>query len=106
MYLFQNQIYLNIIRIKIIWNKINEYFKFHIFLDLKKYIIDEKNILDNEKHYNYKLKSTIIHKGSSYFGHYYSIVYDSKHNNWVKSNEKSISLFDITKLKIFFWRKR
>ena len=64
-------------------------------MDLKRYILDNNNELNITNNYNYRLKDTVIFEGSSYFGHYYLIVFDSKYNKWVKFNDKTTSLFDI-----------
>ena len=67
-------------------------------MDLKRYILDNNNELNITNNYNYRLKDTVILEGSNYFGHYYSIVFDSKYNKWVKFNDKTMSLFDISEL--------
>ena len=84
--------------IKIFKEKINDYFEYPIILDLNRYIINNKIEINNTNSFKYRLKGIVIHEDTSYFGHYYSIVFDSKYNKWIKFDEKTTSEFDISEL--------
>ena len=86
--------------------KINDYFEYPIILDLNSYILNNKIELNNTNNCKYRLKGTVIHEGTSYFGHNYSIVFDSKYNKWIKFNDKITNEFGISELnKIAFGGK-
>ena len=78
--------------------KINDRYEFPLELDMLKYTDDykkNKNCDNNEK---YKLKSIVIHKGSSEGGHYYAIIKENKSGLWYEFNDTKISRFDIRRL--------
>ena len=103
-------------------NKLNDYLKFPLNLNLKKWtranirlnelknemgenfnnnneIISEreKENLENDK-MDFELTGILVHSGSSLqSGHYYSIIKDQETNIWYKFNDKTITEFNIEK---------
>ena len=103
-------------------NKLNDYIKFPLELNLKKWtrayirlnelenelgknnfnyneVISEREQenLENDK-MDFELTGILVHSGSSVQnGHYYSIIKDQEDNKWYKFNDNNITNFDIEK---------
>ena len=83
-------------------NKLNDYLKFPLVLNLKKYLSEEKKKLNNDKNMEYILTGILIHTGNNLqFGHYYSLIKTYNNNTdsyvWYKFNDIDINEIDINK---------
>ena len=103
-------------------NKLNDYLKFPLEINFKKWtrayirlnelekefgknnfnqdeVITERekeNLDDNKM--NYELTGILVHSGTTLqTGHYYSFIKDQENNKWYKFNDNNISDFDIEK---------
>ena len=97
-------------------NKLNDYLKFPLKLNFKKWTRvfirtnevnndenNENNIISeeekenlNDEKMNYELTGILIHSGASLqSGHYYSFIKDQETNKWYKFNDSKISEYDI-----------
>ena len=79
--------------------KINSRFEFPINLNMKKYFFsDNKNeILNNDIHYEYKLKGINAHLGNADSGHFISVIKEEK-EKWYEFDDTNIREFDINNL--------
>ena len=74
-------------KIKRTYNKINNKLQFSENYDLSQYI-DAKS--DNKQNKKFILYSIIIHSGSFFNGHYYTIIKDFYSNRYYKLNDTEI----------------
>ena len=71
---------------KMIRNKINNYCELPDKIDMTSYY----DGVEVDQDLNFYLTGMIIHRGSSEFGHYYSIIKDSENNKWLVLNDEEI----------------
>ena len=67
--------------------KINSKFEFPPYLNLSKF---KKNCADDEEEDIYELFGVLVHRGSSYYGHYYAYLRPTKENTWYCFNDSSV----------------
>ena len=80
--------------------KINDRYEFPLELDMLKYTDDYKKNKNCNCNKKYKLKSIVIHIGSSEGGHYYAFIKEDKSGLWYEFNDTHISRFDIRRLEM------
>lgn len=79
----------------------NDYCEFPLNLDMKPYtkeFLSEKQEFRPNSYYEYTLKGTVIHHGTSEAGHYYSYIKIAK-DQWYEFNDEWIDKFDLADLK-------
>lgn len=54
-------------------------------------LLTSKNINAEEKNKKYKLTGVIIHKGTLYYGHYYSYKFNAKDKKWYEYNDSRVT---------------
>ena len=54
-------------------------------------LLTSKNINAEEKNKKYKLTGVIIHKGTLYYGHYYSYKFNAKDKKWYEYNDSCVT---------------
>ena len=74
--------------------KLNDYYEFPIELNMNKYTSEYLNNIETKNNNIYKLKSIVIHQGSSDGGHYYAFIRDSVSQDWHQFNDTNVTDFD------------
>lgn len=62
-------------------------------------LLTSKDINAEEKDKNYKLTGVIIHKGTLYYGHYYSYKFNAKDKEWYEYNDSCVTQVDYDDIK-------
>lgn len=86
--------------------KLNDYCEFPLQLDMKPYTKEYLHsvkepgeaVFRPDDYYNYELKGTVVHHGTSEAGHYYSYIRISD-DKWMEFNDEWVEKFDLNDLK-------
>jgi ubiquitin carboxyl-terminal hydrolase 9/24 len=86
--------------------KLNDYCEFPLNLDMKPYTKEflkndsqpGETVFRDDSYYQYSLKGTVVHHGTSEAGHYYSYIRIAD-DKWYEFNDEWIEKFDLADLK-------
>ncbi len=81
--------------------KINSYLKFPTHINMKKYTAEALGGAEDlpDQPYEYSLRGTVIHSGTSEGGHYYCFIQNRETGKWLEFNDHIVKEFRVEDLK-------